>query len=652
MAAGTPVEPASTHYLDPMIPRVPVMGVRPQIEGGRFAIKAVPNEEFTVQARVFGEGRGVVRAAVILTGPDGRDRPPIRMTHVDNDHWAAVVSADTVGAWTFRVESWHDPIAAWVRDAQIRFAADVDVELTLAEGATLLRRGTDIDPTCGVVAQDLLETTSPAIERLATALAFLATFDRSTVRDHVGTTDRYPVFVDRKRALVGAWYQMFPRSEGSEVRYDGSVQQGTLRTAAKRLEAVAAMGFDVVCLSPIHPIGETHRKGRDNAPVADLGDPGSPWAIGSIHGGHDAVDPELGTIDDFVAFVERARQLDLEVALDLALQCSPDHPWVTEHPEWFATRADGSIAHVENPPTSARDVYLLDFDNDPDNLYFEILGIVAHWIDHGVRIFRVDNAHTKPLRMWERLLSDVRGIDPGVVFLADALTAPAMMHALAAVGFHQSYTYFTWREHASETTAYLDEVSNRTSDFMRPNFFVNTPDILPRYLQDGDESLFRARAVLAATGSPSWGVYAGYELMEHEAAGPDSEEYLHSEKYEIKARDWDSHRSLAPFIARLNAIRHAHPALQLLRNLVLHPTNQTGVIAFSKKCGDDAVLVVLDLFPAFGKAVRVEIDAEALGLPPDTDLTMRDELDGTLCHVGRVPLSNNAPARVLTFSRS
>jgi starch synthase (maltosyl-transferring) len=635
-----------------MIPRVPVMGVRPQIEGGRFAIKAVPDEEFTVRARVFGEGRGVVRAAVILTGPDGHDRPPVRMTHVDNDHWAAAVSADTVGPWTFRVESWHDPIAAWVRDAQIRFAADVDVELTLAEGATLLRRGTPIDPACGVVAQDLLETTSPAIERLATALAFLATFDRSTVRDHVGATDRYPVFVDRNRALVGAWYQMFPRSEGSVVRSDGSVQQGTLRTAAKRLEALAAMGFDVVCLPPIHPIGETRRAGRDNAPVAGLGDPGSPWAVGSIHGGHDAVDPDLGTLDDFVAFVERARQLDLEVALDLALQCSPDHPWVLQHPEWFATRADGSIAHASNPPTSSPDVYPLDFDNDPDNLYFEILGVVAHWIDHGVRIFRVDNAHTKPLRMWERLLADVRDIDPGVVFLADALTAPAMLHALAAVGFHQSYTYFTWREHANETTAYLDEVSTRTSDFMRPNFFVNTPDILPRSLQDGDESLFRARAVLAATGSPSWGMYAGYELMEHEAAGPDSEEYLHPEKYEIKVRDWDSHRSLAPFIARLNAIRHAHPALQLLRNLVLHPTNQTGVIAFSKKRGDDAVLVVVDLFPAFGKAVGVTIDAEALGLPPGTDLTLRDELDGTLCHAERVPLSNNAPARVLTFNRS
>ncbi len=643
-----------------MITRVPVMGVRPQIEGGRYAVKAVPDEEFTVRARVFGEGEGIVRVGVILAGPDGQDRPPVRMTPLENDQWVAVVSADTVGPWTFRIESWHDPLAAWVRDAQARFAADIDLENTLAEGAVLLRRGADVDPACGVVANDLLETDVPAVERLATALAFLASFDRSTVRDHVGVTDRFPVFVDRERALVGAWYEMFPRSEGAELRSDGSVQTGTFRTAAKRLEGVAAMGFDVVCLPPIHPIGESHRTGRDNATVAGFDDPGSPWAIGSQQGGHDAVHPDLGSLDDFDAFVERAHQLGLEVALDLALQCSPDHPWVSEHPEWFTTRADGTIAPVEEGPTTREDIYPLDFDNDPDDLYFEVLRIVAHWIDHDVRVFRVDRPHATPLRFWERLLDDVREIDADVVFLAGAFAEPAMLHALAAVGFHQSYTYFTWREHADETTAYLDEVSNRTSDFMRPNFFVNTPDVLPRYLQDGDESLFRARAVLAATGSPSWGMYAGYELLEHEAAGTASqdsrlgaagtEEYLHSEKYEIKVRDWDDPRSLAPFISRINEVRRAHPALQRLRNLVVHRTNQTGVIAFSKRCGDDAVLVVVDLFPAFGKAVGVDVEPAALGLDPDTDLTMRDELDGTRCRVGRVPLSTLSPARILTFT--
>jgi len=635
-----------------MVTRVPVLGVRPQIEGGRYPVKAVPDEEFTVRARVFGEGRGVVRAAVILTGPDGHDRPSVRMTHIDNDHWAAVVSTDATGPWTFRVESWHDPLAAWVRDAQTSFAADVDIDVTLAEGAALLRRGVGSDPACGMVADDLLESDVPAVERLATALAFLATFDRGAVRDHVSATDRYPVFVDRERALVGAWYEMFPRSEGALVNPDGSVQAGTLRTAAKRLEGIAAMGFDVVLLPPVHPIGETHRKGRDNAPVAGFDDPGSPWAVGSRHGGHDAVHPELGTLDDFDGFVERARQLDLEVALDLALQCSPDHPWVTEHPEWFNKRADGSIATAETSPTSSDDVYPLDFDNDPDNLYYEVLRIVAHWIDHGVRHFSVHTAHTKPLRFWERLLADVREIDPDVVFLAEAFTAPSMLHGLAAVGFHQSHTYFTWREHADEMAAYLDEVSNRTSDFMRPNFFVNTPDILPRYLQDGDESLFRARAVLAATGSPSWGMYAGYELMEHQAAGPGTEEYLHSEKYEIKVRDWDDPRSLDSFIARLNEIRRAHPALQRLRNLVVHGTDKAGVIAFSKRNGTDAVLVVVDLFPSFGKAVEVDIEPADLGLPPDTDLTMRDELDGVHCHAERVPLGNHSPARVLTYTRS
>jgi starch synthase (maltosyl-transferring) len=633
-----------------MVTRVPVMEVRPQIEGGRLAVKAVPGEEFTVRARVFGEGRGVVRAAVILTGPDGRDRPPVRMTHLDNDHWAALVSADSVGAWTFRIESWHDPIAAWVRDAQILLAADVEVELTLTDGAALLRRGVDSDPACGVVADSLVDADVPAVERLATALTFLATFDRSAVRDHVEATDRFPVYVDRERALVGAWYEMFPRSEGAVRHADGTVQAGTLRTAAKRLEAVAAMGFDVVYLPPIHPIGESHRQGRDGARVAGLDDPGSPWAVGSIHGGHDAVHPELGTLEDFDAFVERAHQLDLEVALDLALQCSPDHPWVSEHPEWFARRADGTIAPAVNPPTKNEDIYPLDFDTDPAGLHIEVLRIITHWVEHGVRIFRVDHPHTKPLAFWENLIADVRAIEPDVVFLAGALTVPAMLHALAAVGFHQSHTYFTSREHAGETAAFLDEVSNRTSDFMRPNFFVNTPDILPTYLHDGDESLFRARAVLAATGSPSWGMYAGYELMEHEPAAPDSEEYLHSEKYEIKVRDWDDSNSLALFIARLNEVRRAHPALGRLRNLSLHETDQTGVIAFSKVTGDDAVLVVVDLFPAFRKSVTVHLDAAALGLPPDTELTMRDELDGTICRLDNVPLSTLAPARVLSVT--
>ncbi len=635
------------HYRLFMVTRVPVMGVRPQIDGGRFPVKAVPDEELTVRARVFGEGRGIVRAAVVLTGPDGQDRPPVRMAHIGNDHWAATISADSVGAWTYRVESWHDPIAAWVRDAQPRIAAGVDVELTLAEGAALIRRGADQDPACSMVADDLLETEAPAVERLATALTFLATFDRTTVRDHVDATDRLPLFVDRERALVSAWYEMFPRSEGAELRSDDSVQAGTLRTAAKRLEGIAAMGFDVVSLPPVHPIGESRRKGRDGSAVAGLDDPGSPWAVGSRHGGHDTVHPDLGTLEDFDAFVERARQLDLEVALGLALRCSPDHPWVTEHSDWFVTRADGSIAHEEGS-----DVVELDFDAGGDELYYEVLRIVAHWIDHGVRIFRVDSPHTAPLRFWEWLLAEVREIDADVIFLAETFTVPSMLHALAAVGFHQSCTYFTWREHAGEMAAFLDEVANQSSDFMRPNFFVNTRDILPSYLQDGDESLFRARAVLAATGSPSWGMYAGYELMEHEAAGSDSQEYKHSEKYEIKVRDWDDPTSLAPYIARINEVRRAHPALRRLRNLVVHPTDQAGVIAFSKRCGDDAVLVVVDLFPAFGKSVAVDVAPAALGLPEGTELSMRDALDGTRCNVGWVPQGTHAPARNLTHERS
>ncbi len=632
-----------------MVTRVPVMGVRPQIEGGRFPVKAVPDEEFTVRARVFGEGRGVVRAAVVLTGPDGEDRPPVRMTHLDNDHWVASVSADSPGAWTYRVESWHDPIAAWVRDAQNRIAAGIDVEHTLAEGAALIRRGTDHDPACAMVADGLADTGVPAVERLATGLTFLATFDRTTVRDHVDATDALPLSVDRERALVGAWYQMFPRSEGAELRHDGSVQPGTLRTAAKRLEAVAGMGFDVVSLPPVHPIGETRRKGRDGSAVAGLDDPGSPWAVGSRHGGHDAVHPELGTLDDFDAFVERAHQLGLEVALDLALHCSPDHPWVSDHPEWFAPRADGLAGPLQDPPSA--DVIQLDFDRGGDELYFEVLRVVAHWIDHGVRIFRVDAPHLKPLGFWERLLAEIREIDADVIFLSETFTVPAMLHALAAVGFHQSCTYLPQREHAAEVAAHLDEVSNHSSDFMRPHFLVNSPSILPRYLQGGDESLFRARAVLAATGSPTWGMYAGYELVEHEGRHG-TEKHRHPEAYEIRIRDWDDPTSLAPFIERINEVRRAHPALQRLRNLAVHRTGQAGVIAFSKRRGDDAVLVVIDLFPAFGKTVAVDVTPAALGLPEGTELSMRDTLDGTRCQVGWVPLGTHTPARILTYDPS
>ena len=409
------------------------------------------------------------------------------------------------------------------------------------------------------------------------------------LRELLTRSARYPVLVERLRALYGSWYEFFPRSEGVQFDPMGrrEPESGTFRTAARRLAAIADMGFDVVYLPPVHPIGTTFRKGRNNTLEARPGDPGSPWAIGAPEGGHDAIHPDLGTFADFDAFVARARELGLEVAIDLALKASPDHPWVKEHPEWFTTRADGSIAYAENPPKKYQDIYPFNFDNDPEGIYAEILRTVRLWMDHGVRIFRVDNPHTKPLRFWERLLATIRQTDPDVLFLAEAFTRPAMMATLAKVGFHQSYTYFTWRNTKDELTEYLRELSGPAAAYMRPNFFANTPDILHEYLQHGGPPAFKIRAVLAAMLSPSWGIYSGYELCENTPLRPGSEEYLDSEKYQYRPRDWETAArdglGIAPLIADLNRIRKSHVALHWLRNLRFHHVDQPELICFSKR---------------------------------------------------------------------
>jgi starch synthase (maltosyl-transferring) len=488
------------------------------------------------------------------------------------------------------------------------------------------------------LAARLRDPAIPPWDRLAAAdddeiVAILAAYP---LRELLTRSASYPLVVHRPRALYGAWYEFFPRSEGVRIDPMGRREPvgGTLRTAACRLEQIAAMGFDVVYLPPVHPIGVTARKGRNNALRAAPGDPGSPWAIGSPAGGHDAVHPELGTLADFDDFVRRAGQLGLEVALDLALQASPDHPWVTEHPEWFTTRADGAIAYAENPPKKYQDIYPLNFDNDPEGLYAEALRIVRHWMDHGVRIFRVDNPHTKPLPFWERLLAEVDRTDPDVIFLAEAFTRPAMMHTLAQIGFHQSYTYFTWRNSAAELTAYLRELSGPAAAYMRPNFFINTPDILHEYLQHGGPPAFKVRAVLAAMLSPSWGIYSGYELCEHTPVRPGSEEYLDSEKYQYRPRDWaEAERppaGIAPFITRLNAIRKAHPATHWLRNLRFHYTDQPELLCFSKRSqpDSDTVLVVVNLDPHRAREATIWLDLPALGMDPGSRFVVSDELSG------------------------
>ncbi|WP_137993257.1 alpha-1,4-glucan--maltose-1-phosphate maltosyltransferase [Streptomyces vilmorinianum] len=629
--------------------RIPVLDVRPLVDCGRRPAKAVAGESFEVTATVFREGHDAVAANVVLRGPSGRPGPwtPMRELAPGTDRWGAEVTPDAEGLWTYTVEAWSDPLTTWRHTAKIKIPAGIDSELVLAEGAELHERAAKGVPKKGggreavlAAADALRDESRPAAARLAAALAprVTETLDRHPLRELVSSSPALPLQVERERALFGSWYEFFPRSEGvRKVR--GRTKPGTFRTAAERLPAIAAMGFDVVYLPPIHPIGITHRKGPNNALSASPNDVGVPWAIGSPEGGHDAVHPDLGTIEDFDAFVARARELRLEIALDFALQCSPDHPWVEKHPEWFHHRPDGSIAYAENPPKKYQDIYPVAFDKDMDGIVAETVRILRHWMDHGVRIFRVDNPHTKPVVFWERVIGEINRADPDVIFLAEAFTRPAMMRALGAIGFQQSYTYFTWRNTKDELTEYLTELSGEAAALMRPNFFVNTPDILHAYLQTGGRPAFEVRAVLAATLSPSWGMYAGYELCEGTPLRDGSEEYLDSEKYQLRPRDWESAErtgaSIAPLITTLNRVRRRHPALRRLRNLSFHTTDNDAVIAYSKRSGSNTVLVVANLDPHHTQEATVSLNMPELGLDWHETVPVRDELTGETYHWGR-----------------
>ena len=632
-----------------MVGRIPILEVMPLVDCGRLPAKATVGEPFPVRATVIREGHDQLSAEAVLIGPDRKRRPPVRMTTSTTtpDRYTAWVTPDAAGAWTFEVQSWSDPLATWHHDAAIKIRAGVDVELMFTEGRLLLQRVQRSLPRKETAGRETLkaaiaaakDTRRPAEARLA-ALEDDALWELLTahpLREMVTSSGPYPVFADRRRALVGSWYEFFPRSEGARLDPDGGVVSGTLITAAERLDAVAAMGFDVIYLPPIHPIGEVNRKGPNNTLDPGPSDPGSPWAIGSRDGGHDALHPDLGDFDDFDAFVARAASLGLEVALDLALQCAPDHPWVTSHPDWFTTRADGTIAYAENPPKKYQDIYPLNFDNDPEGIRLEVLRVVRLWMSHGVRIFRVDNPHTKPVQFWEWLLGEIRRTDPDVLFLAEAFTKPAMMRTLGAIGFHQSYTYFTWRNGKDELADYLTELATETDHLMRPNLFVNTPDILHAFLQYGGPEAFKIRAALAATGSPSWGVYAGFELFEHVAVRPGSEEYLDSEKYQVRIRDWaaaeESGHTLAPYLTRLNHIRRDHPSLQQLRNLTIHRTDDAAILAFSKRATaadgtDDIMLVIVNVDPHAARETTVHLDMPALGRAWFDSFVVTDEITG------------------------
>ncbi|MFE0316735.1 alpha-1,4-glucan--maltose-1-phosphate maltosyltransferase [Streptomyces albogriseolus] len=636
-APSVPGAPASPAPPETSVGRIPVLDVRPLVRQGRRPAKAVVGEAFEVTATVFREGHDAVAANVVLKDPEGRPGPftPMRELAPGTDRWGATVTPAGTGLWTYAVEAWGDPVTTWRRHARIKVPAGIDTEVMLEEGARLFERaaeqvpGDDDREVLRAAVDALRDTERPAAARLAAALTpeVDAVLARHPLRELVTSSEPLPLLVERERALFGSWYEFFPRSEGTPEQ-----PHGTFDTAARRLPAIAKMGFDVVYLPPIHPIGTTFRKGPNNTLDAGPDDVGVPWAIGSPEGGHDAVHPRLGTLEDFTRFVARARDLGMEVALDFALQCSPDHPWVHKHPEWFHHRPDGSIAYAENPPKKYQDIYPVAFDADMDGLVAETCRILRHWMDAGVRIFRVDNPHTKPVVFWERVIGEINRTDPDVIFLAEAFTRPAMMHTLAQIGFQQSYTYFTWRTTKQELTEYLTELSGEAASYMRPNFFANTPDILHAYLQHGGRPAFEVRAVLAATLSPTWGIYSGYELCENTPLREGGEEYLDSEKYQLKPRDWEAAeregRTIAPLLTRLNTVRRENPALRQLRDLHFHQADKEEVIAYSKRRDGNTVLVVANLDTRHTQEATVSLDMPQLGLDWHESVPVRDELTG------------------------
>ncbi len=555
--------------------RVLIQDVRPQLDCGRYPVKRAVGDPVRVTARIFRDGHEQLRAAVRYRRSGARGWAEAPMRHVDNDRWAGEFTPDASGPWQYRVEAWVD------RKASFRH----ELERKVAAGQ-------------GDLAGELSEATVLWGSEL-TAEQALATTDED--RSEVTASPELRLDCDRELATFGAWYELFPRSWGG------------FRGVEARLPELAELGFDVVYLPPVHPIGHTNRKGGNNALVAGSGDPGSPWAIGSEEGGHDALHPELGTAAEFDSLVARARELGLEIALDFAIQCSPDHPWLKQHPEWFNRRPDGTLKYAENPPKRYQDIYNVNFDSeDWQGLWQALHDVVLHWVSKGIRVFRVDNPHTKPVPFWEWLIGEVRGVDPDVVFLAEAFTRPAMMSTLAKAGFSQSYTYFTWKNSKWELTQYLGDVVAE-SDYFRPNFFANTPDILHEYLQRGGRPAFEARLVLAATLSPSYGIYSGYEHCENVPVRDGSEEYLDSEKYETKERSLDG--PLLPLVRRLNEIRRAHAVFRRVGNLQFLETESDHLVAYAKGTGADTVITVVNIDATTGHEGLVIVPVQ-LGLPP------------------------------------
>jgi starch synthase (maltosyl-transferring) len=625
---------ALTRDLDRSLPHVVVTGITPVLDGGRYAVKRLVGDELRIGADVFKDGHDVVAARACVRAPDQERFEYLPLDYsFDDDRWFGTLTLDRVGAWWFTVEGWVDRFATWRDELDKKVGAGLEVGSELLEGAELVRgaephaRGDDHARLAGFAA--LLG--DAAAERGARIAAALAPELRGLMAAYAprhglsGAGREFPVRTDPRSAGFAAWYEFFPRSAT-----DDPARPATFRDAERALPRIASLGFDVVYLPPIHPIGRTHRKGPNNALVAGSGDPGSPWAIGNEDGGHTAVNPELGTLADFRHFVGAAGSLGLEVALDYALQCSPDHPWVREHPDWFFIRPDGTIKYAENPPKKYEDIYPINFwCDDRQALWDACRDVLLFWIGQGVRTFRVDNPHTKPFAFWEWAIADVQARHPDTVFLAEAFTRPKRMQQLARLGFTQSYTYFTWRNGAAELAEYLTELSSLpAADYFRGNFFANTPDILHEFLQSGGPPAFRIRLLLAGTLSPLYGIYSGFELSERVPLRPGSEEYLDSEKYQVRVRDWTAAGNLDPEIAALNRLRRAEPALQRMDNISFHDGGHPDVLCYLKAAWQRDLLCAVTTNATDAVEAELTLPLAALGVDAESPFEVEDLLTG------------------------
>ncbi|RIY00133.1 alpha-1,4-glucan--maltose-1-phosphate maltosyltransferase [Aureimonas flava] len=619
--------------------RVAIEGVEPEIDGGRFAVKRAEGEPLTVTADIFSDGHEIIAAALLTRGADEANWRETPFAFISNDRWGATVAFDTPGPYRFTILAWRDTFATWASDTRKKKDAGVDIALELREGAILLDKAAG-SGRGSKEQQKALKALRERVAKLAAkgdgAAVYAAFEEASTIallRD-VGLRENLssygaevPVWVDRERAAFSSWYELMPRSQSGDPS-----RHGTFDDVIARLPDIREMGFDVLYFPPIHPIGQSNRKGKNNNVTAKDGEPGSPYAIGSHEGGHKDLHPELGSFADFQRLVTRAADHGLEIAIDFAIQCSPDHPWIKAHPEWFDWRPDGSIKYAENPPKKYQDIVNVDFYREGaiPSLWRELLDVVLFWLDKGVRIFRVDNPHTKPFPFWEWLIAEVRQVDPGAVFLAEAFTRPKLMKRLAKVGYNQSYSYFTWRNQKWELREYLTELTREEcAEFMRPNFFVNTPDINPLFLHTSGRPGFRIRLALAATLAGNYGVYSGFELCEYEPLVTGKEEYKDSEKYEIRAFDWKREGNIREDIAFFNRIRRSEPALRDFRNLEFLNFWNDNVLYYAKRTADRSsyILVMVSLDPHNAQGGHFEVPLWELGLGDEDSVTVEDLVD-------------------------